>query len=345
MEDVCRQPSQPAATSPERKRRRVESYVPSPSVIPITRPPPKSPALSLPNEVMTSILSFAGNTSSPRALARAALVCKDWLPAATYTLYTSLAIASGEPKLARTLWNGPHLRELVRRLSIRLLFMFVPEDAVSLLGWIRTLPATPGLLALEIHVDFPVAAEALGDILITSWACRAVTSLTLHGAVPRLPAFPLQTLVLHHVTHGMPFVQGLVLHAAPEVVRLEMRDVLHAPALAALLPDLVSLRHLAIHGPVLGNMMPPLDDALSALPCLETLRVPLALVSARLFDVLPCSLTVLHLTGGAPPAGIDALARYKARGVLRLRVLRLSSELLPETMDLLTDAGVEVVQR
>ncbi|KZV96275.1 hypothetical protein EXIGLDRAFT_765502 [Exidia glandulosa HHB12029] len=173
---------------------RLEQTPPNPSPVrEALIPTPYAPAALIPDEILRSIFeeSLWYNSAPQHFLAKAALVCRRWLPAASQVLYADLEMGSHltHKLLARTMWTTPRVPPLVRELPIAVYPK--DDDTLLLFGWLALLPAVPGLRLLDIlvsrHPDCQAPADVLAHILVRASVVTSVRWLALEGPLPALP--------------------------------------------------------------------------------------------------------------------------------------------------------------
>ncbi|KZV97944.1 hypothetical protein EXIGLDRAFT_729453 [Exidia glandulosa HHB12029] len=177
-------------------------------------PVPRAHASSLPDELLIRIFSQLNDRdwySGAACITSIAPVCRRWLPAATQALYSTLRFDTFNMeyclRLAQTLLNAPHLRQLVRTLHIYISSGADAPTVERLLGWTALVPPEPGFhfLKFNLHSDDSFATV----LLARAPALRAVREMVLYGATTEsLVAIPYRlerlTLELEIETAPLP---------------------------------------------------------------------------------------------------------------------------------------------
>ncbi|OCH92870.1 hypothetical protein OBBRIDRAFT_405793 [Obba rivulosa] len=288
----------------------------------LRRPIPPSPRLNF------DVLNCIFRELPTQDLHAAALVCRQWAWAAQAPLYADLFLDThlpNAPLLSRTMTTCPHLRPLVRSLTVTI---GIDTRDTTLVDWLQLLPANS---AREFKIQQLVYEEDFATFILQSPFLRSIRRLECEGVFLRngehlercftLPQVRHVSLyVSHHVDdvnaisvppaltclslalfHYRPMPVRLLTAVGRQLERLDL-DLGHAmldtdqmnELLHALEKYTHRLRHLTIRA-LARPETPYLDSIGRLIPSLEYLHLGIASFGPALFDHLPPNLCTLRL--------------------------------------------------
>ncbi|OCH92873.1 hypothetical protein OBBRIDRAFT_885990 [Obba rivulosa] len=283
---------------------------------------PPSPRLNF------DVLHYVVRELPTQDLCAAALVCREWARATQAPLYANVHLdtsLSNAPLLSRTMSTCPHLRPLVRSLTVTI---GIDTRDTALVDWLRLLPEDT---VREFKIRQLIYEEDFATFILQSPFLRSIRRFECGGVFLRrgehlencfmLPQ--VRTLLLyvsHHVDdihtisippaltrlsltlyHYSPIPVRLLTSVGRQLERLDLdlgNAMLDNDQIDGLLRALEQythrLRHLTIRA-LARPETPYLDSIGRLIPSLEYLHLGIASFGPALFDHLPPNLRTLRL--------------------------------------------------
>lgn len=185
-------------------------------------------------DVLLDIFSYV----SARDLACAALTCRDWAPLARRLLYSRVSFDSQGPTsslLVRTLRTCPHVRQLIRFLSI---CICPPVDDIALLDWMELLPKRSLQIFQITHLKMD--NDALVELIFRCEAVRTASQLIA-------TAFSITSEERLRICLGFPFLETFCAALPANLNILKLKSTAPAPKLKRLSIRIDRYSPLVVH--------------------------------------------------------------------------------------------------